>query len=200
MNKVLRILTLSDFFILSSFGLINPIFAVFLLKEISGATISSIGIAVTIQLFIRAVFQIIVGRWADCEVGNCRELHALFLGSILISVVPLIFVISNSMTQIYIAQVIYGIGGALTYPSWRVIFTRYLDGEKAGYEWGIYDTVVSLGIATTATLGAFIADQYSFRFLFVIVSIFSFIGTSFLVYIFQQEFSCKISIRRKNKV
>jgi MFS family permease len=159
-----------------------------------------VGVAVTIQLFIRALFQIVVGKWADCEVGNCRELHALFLGSILISLVPLCFVVSTNMSHIYIAQVIYGIGGALSYPSWRVIFSRYLDGNKAGYEWGIYDTVVSLGIALTATLGAFIADQYSFRFLFVIVSIFSFIGTSFLVYIFQQEFSCKISIRRKPKV
>lgn len=197
MNKILRTLILSDLFILSSFGLINPILAIFILQQINGASIASIGIAVTIQLFVRAIFQILVGRWTDCERGNCRELYALFVGSILISLVPLGYVVSTSMSHIYLVQFVYGIGGALTYPSWRVIFSRYIDGDRAGYEWGIYDTVVSLGIATTATLGAFVAEQYSFRFLFVVVSIMSFIGTSFLVYIFQQEFTCKLSLKKQ---
>jgi DHA1 family quinolone resistance protein-like MFS transporter len=196
MNKILRTLILSDLFILSSFGLINPILAIFLVQQIPGATVSSVGMTVTIQLLVRAVFQILVGRWADCEQGNCRELYALFFGSILISVVPLGYVISTAMWHIYLVQIAYGLGGALTYPSWRVIFTRYVDGARAGYEWGVYDTVVSLGIAATASVGAFIAEQYSFRILFVIVSVLSFVGTSFLVYIFQQEFTCKIYVRK----
>jgi DHA1 family quinolone resistance protein-like MFS transporter len=197
MNKVLRTLILSDLFILSSFGLINPILAIFLIQKIAGATVLSIGVAVTIQLLVRAVFQILVGRWADCERGNCRELHALLLGSIFISLVPLGYVFSTTMSHVYLVQIVYGLGGALSYPSWRVIFSRYIDQSRAGYEWGVYDTVVSLGIAATATLGAFIAEQYSFRFLFVLVSILSFVGTSFLVYIFQQEFTCKIYIQKK---
>ena len=200
MNKILRTLILSDLFILSSFGLINPILAIFLLKEISGATVSSIGIAVTVQLFVRALLQIVIGKWADCEKGNCRELYALFIGSIIISLIPLGLAISTTMTHIYIGQIIFGIGGALTYPSWRVIFTRYMDSNRAGYEWGVYDTIVSLGVACAAALGGFIAERYSFRYLFVIVSIMSFLGTSFLVYIFQQEFSCKVSFKKVKKV
>lgn len=197
MNKILRTLILSDLFILSSFGLINPILAIFFVKEIEGATIASIGIAVTIQLFIRALLQIFIGKWADCEKGNCRELHALFLGSVLISLVPLGFVVSKTMLHIYLIQLIYGVGCALSYPSWRVIFTRYTDSDKMGYEWSVYDTIVSLGIASSAAIGGFLAEEYSFQFLFILVSIFSFIGTSFLVYIFKQEFSCKIHLRKK---
>lgn len=196
MNKVLRTLVLSDLFILSSFGLIQPIFAVFLLKNITGATITSVGICVTIALFTKASLQILVARWADEEKGNCRELYTLLAGSLLLSVAPLIYALAHDISAIYFAQFIIGLGQALSYPSWRVIFTRYTNSDRVGFEWGVYDTVTSFGIATAATLGAYMAEQFSFQYLFIFVSIMSFVGTGFLTHIFQQEFSCRIHIKK----
>jgi len=188
MNKILRSLILSDLFILGSFGLIQPIFALFITREISGATITAVGIAVTIQLVVKAVFQIIVGKWADEEDGNQRELLALIAGSTLQSLIPLGYLFFHNLSEIYILQVVYGIGLALAYPGWMVIFSRYLRADKAGYEWGVYNTTVSLGIAVAAGLGAYLADIFGFNVLFVIVSVFSFVGTGFIVHIFIHEF------------
>lgn len=195
MNKILRLLTISDLFIVGSFGLIQPILAIFLTQQVSGATVSAIGLAVTIQLFTKAVFQILIARWADCERGNCRELYTLVIGSVIISLVPVLYAFAHTMWFIYITQLFYGLGNALTYPSWRVMFTRYTNQDKAGYEWSVYDTVISLGTAAAASIGGLLVEQFSFRALFFIITGLSFIGTSFIVMIFKQEFTCKINLK-----
>lgn len=188
MHKIIRTLILSDLFILGSFGLIQPIFAVFILRQIGDGTITSIGIALTIQLFTKATFQILVGKWDDEERGNKRESLTLLLGSLILSSIPIAYMMAHSMIQIYAIQFAYGLANALTYPSWRVIFSRYARSDRVGMEWGIYDTIISLAAAVAAAVGAYIADSYSFIYLFAVVSFLSFIGTGFIFYIFQQEF------------
>jgi MFS family permease len=195
MNKILRLLTISDLFILGSFGLIQPILAIFFTQQIRGATVSGIGLAVTIQLFTKAVFQILIARWADCERGNCRELYTLVVGSIIVSLVPMFYAFAHTMWFIYIIQLFYGLGNALVYPSWRVMFTRYTSQDKAGYEWSVYDTVISLGTAAAAAVGGLLVEQFSFRALFFIVTGLSIIGTAFIILIFKQEFTCKINFK-----
>lgn len=194
MNKSLRVLIISDLFIMSSFGLIQPIFSIFILNNIAGATIASAGMAITIQLFTKALFQIIVGKWTDTEKGNCRELYAMLAGSLLISIVPLGYLVCKNITDLYIIQILYGLGQALAYPSWKVLFNRYINQDKAGYEFSIYDTTVGFGIATTAAIGGYFAEIYSFLPLFIAVSILSFFGTMFLVYIFKHELTCRVQL------
>lgn len=189
MNKVLRLLTLSDLFILSGFGLIQPIFAIFVIQQIPGATITAVGISTAIQLFTCGIFQIIIGKWADEEKGNKRELTGLVIGSILISFVPLGYIIAKSLAVLFFIQFLYGLGQAFWYPSWRVIFSRYADRNKEGYEWATYSTVVSFGAAGAAALGGFFVEQFSFATIFIIVSIASFIGSTFLIQIFNREFA-----------
>lgn len=198
MNRVLRTLILSDLFVLSSFGLIQPIFAVFVITGITGATVAAAGIAVTIQLFTKACFQILVARWADSERGNCRELYALLAGSLIVSLVPLGYALCQDLWQLYLTQFFYGLGQALNYPSWRVLFTRYMNASEAGYEWGVYDTIISFGTAGSAAIGGVLAQQFSFVYLFIFVSILSLVGTSFLTFIFQQEFTCRIKLPKKH--
>ncbi len=189
MHKVLRTLILSDLFIIGSFGLIQPIFAVFMLRQIGDATLASVGLALSIALFTKGLFQILVGRFDDEERGNRRELYTLTVGSILISLTPLGYLFAQSSLHVYLTQFLYGIGMALSYPSWRVMFTRYLRHDKEGYEWSLYDTIVSLVTAGAAAMGAVIAEQYSFNFLFISVAALSLVGTAFIVHMFREEFT-----------
>ena len=64
------------------------------------------------------------------------------------------------------------------------LFTRFTDKNKEGYEWSVYDTSISFG---TAAIGAYIAEMLGFNTLFVIVAIFSLIGTILLGKLFKQE-------------
>jgi MFS family permease len=69
------------------------------------------------------------------------------------------------------------------------MFTRYSNQERQGYEWSVYDTIISLATAVTAAIGAYIAEAYSFRYLFVFVGFLSLVGTAFIVTIFKNEFT-----------
>ncbi|OGH84714.1 MAG: hypothetical protein A2261_01835 [Candidatus Magasanikbacteria bacterium RIFOXYA2_FULL_44_8] len=189
MHKILRALILSDLFLLGGFGLIQPIFAVFMIDKISGTTVLAIGVATAIQLLTKAVFQIIVGRWTDEEPGNKRELLTLFVGSLMMSAVPFGYVFATNLNHIYVLQFVYGLGSALAFPGWMVIFQRYTRAEKTGYEWSVYNTIISLGTAAAAFLGAYMADLYSFAHLFVGVGVLSLVGTSFIIHVFKHEFT-----------
>ncbi len=191
MHKVLRVLILSDLFIIGSFGLVQPIFAVYMLQNVVGTTITAIGVAVTIQLVTKAVVQIIVAKWTDEEPGNRRELWTLFAGSILMSLVSFGYIWATNLSILYSLQFLYGLGAALAFPGWVVIYSRYIRAEKAGYEWSVYSTIISLGTAVAASVGAYMAEIFSFTHLFVLIGIFSLIGSSFISYIFKHEFTRK---------
>lgn len=189
MHKILRALILSDLFILGSFGLIQPIFAIYMLNNISGATVVAIGVATAVQLITKSILQIFVAKWTDDERGNRRELITLFTGSVVMSLVPLGFIFSSNITHVFLLQFFYGIGSALVYPGWVVVFMRYTRDEKAGFEWSLYNTIISLGTAFAAFFGAYVAETYNFDYLFVGVSVLSFVGTGFIVYVFKHEFT-----------
>ncbi|MEK7131154.1 MAG: MFS transporter [Patescibacteria group bacterium] len=189
MHKVLRILILSDLFIIGSFGLVQPIFAVYMIQNVVGISLTAIGIATTIQLVTKAIMQIIVAKWTDEEPGNRRELVALLIGSVLMSLVSFGYIWVHNLSMLYVLQFLYGLGGALAFPGWVVIYSRYIRAEKAGYEWSVYSTIVSLGTATAAAIGGYMAEAYSFTHLFVVIGTLSLIGSSFISYIFKQEFT-----------
>ncbi len=194
MHKVLKALIISDLFLIGGFGLVQPVFAVFMIEGIAGASLTAIGIAAAIQLVTKGFMQIFVSKWTDAEAGNKRELITLVIGSVIMSIVPFCLAYSSLLSHVYILQFTYGLGAAISYPGWMVIYTRYERKEKSGYEWSIYDTIISFASAATAAIGAYLADFYSFKLLFYIVGIFSIIGTAFLFYIFKSEFT------RKNKI
>lgn len=189
MHKVLRVLILSDLFIIGSFGLVQPIFAVYMIQNIAGTTLTAIGIATTIQLVTKAIMQVLVAQWTDEEPGNRRELGTLLAGSVLMSLVSFGYIWATDLSVLYALQFLYGLGGALAFPGWVVIYSRYIRAEKAGYEWSVYSTVVSLGTAAAAAIGAYMADIYSFNYLFIGVGTLSLVGSSFIIYIFKREFT-----------
>ena len=189
MNVVLRALILSDLFLYGGFGLIQPIFAVFMLQEITGSSVMAIGVATTIQLVTKSILQLGIAKWTDAEPGNRRELLTLFAGSLIMSVVPFAYLWATALHHVFILQFVYGLGTALAYPGWIVIFARYTDDSKRGYEYSVYNTTIGLGVAAAAVLGGYFVQTYSFQHLFVLIGILSVIGAMFILTIFKKEFT-----------
>ncbi|MDD5071519.1 MAG: MFS transporter [Patescibacteria group bacterium] len=185
-NPVVRFLTISDILILSGFGLIAPIFAVFIVNTIEGGNLEVAGIASAIFLFSRSLIQIPAATIIDKIKGERDDFWALLIGSLLFSLVPIAYLFISSPLQLYLAQFVYGVATAFTYPSWLAIFTRHIDKEHEGLEWGIYQTLVDLGGAAAASLGGFLAYKFGFSILFLLVSAFSFAGSLFLLGIYRK--------------
>lgn len=184
-NSVIRILTISDVLIISGFGLVAPIFAVFITDSIKGGTLEVVGIASAIYLLAKSLGQIPAAIIIDKIKGEKDDFWAMLIGSVIFSIVPLFYLVINTPVQLYLVQLMYGISTAITLPAWMAIFTRHIDKKHEGVEWGVYQTLVDLGGAGAASLGGFLAYRFGFAPLFVLVSITSFIGTFFLVGVYK---------------
>jgi len=175
-NKVVRILVLGDIMFFSAFGLIGPIFAIFITNQIVGATVATAGFAATINLLARALLQMPVARYIDRRKGEKDDFIFMVAGSTLISIVPFAYFFVSTPLHLYLAQVVLGIGGALANPGWYAIFTRHIDKNKEGTEWTLENVGVGLAAAGTAAIGGVLAQHFGFHNLFLIVGIVSLLG------------------------
>lgn len=191
-NAVIKTLTISDILLLSSFGLIAPIFAVFLTESIQGGNLQVAGLASTIYLLTKSACQIPVARWADKVKGEKDDFWMMVIGSFATSLVPLLYLLAHTPRQIYLIQFLYGLAQAFTFPSWMAIFTRHIDREKEGTQWGLYYTFTDFAAALSAGVGGFVAYKLGFKPLFILVFVLSTIGSFWLLLI-------KNKIRQKEK-
>jgi len=178
MNKKIWLLILSDVLILSSFGLIAPIFAIFIDNSLVGGTLVTAGLATTIFLGVKAIIQLPLSKFED---RNKHKTQLLVFGTFLIISVPFIYLFAKTVYVIFIAQAIYGMGTAMAYPAWFSLFTTYMDRRHAGFEYTLWSTGVGVGTALAAFLGAKIAESLGFKFLFLIVGFVAFLGFILLI-------------------
>ena len=82
---------MGDIMFFSAFGLIGPIFAIFVTKQIAGATIATVGFAATLNLLTKAILQMPVARYIDRHKGEKDDFKFMVAGSTLVSVVPFIY-------------------------------------------------------------------------------------------------------------
>jgi len=141
------------------------------------------GLATMIYLLARSLGQLPAAFIIDKIKGENDDYTALVIGSVITSFVPLFYIFATNIPLLYLVQFIYGLSQAFTYPSWSAIFTRHIDRNREGMEWGIYTTFVDLGGATVAGLGGYVAYIFGFKPLFIVVSIMSFLGCYFLTFL-----------------
>ena len=185
MNKKLWLLILSDVLILSSFGLIGPIFAIFITDNLEGGSLVTAGLSTTIFLVVKSVIQLPLARYfIDKEK---HKTHSLLVGTLLIITVPFIYILAKSVYTIFVAQAIYGLGAAMAYPAWFSLFTTYMDKKHRGFEYTLWGTGVGVGGALAAYLGANVADALGFKYLFLLVGFIAFLGFLLLIILYRLE-------------
>jgi MFS family permease len=173
MNRTMKLLMLSDIFVLTGFGLIQPILAIFINGDVAGGTVLTAGLASTIFLVIKSLVQLPFGRYID---SHTRKTRWLMIGTMLMASVPVIYLSAGSIYQVYLAEAIYGIGSGLAYPTWLGLWSTNLDKGRESFQWSIYSTSTGLGTAATGTLGAAVASLLGFRATFVFAGIMCLLG------------------------
>ncbi len=184
MNPVIKFLTLSDIMIMGGFSFIGPIFAVFITGQIVGGSVEVVGIAEGILLTVRSLMQIPFGWMIDKIKGERDDFWFMFVSSLMLALVPILYIFCDTPTKLYAVQFLYGLFSAAALPTWLAIFTRHIDKQREGYEWGIYQTASGLSMAACASLGGFLANEYGFKALFIVVSLLNVFGSLFLIGIY----------------
>ncbi|MCK5027723.1 MAG: hypothetical protein KAS07_04860, partial [Candidatus Pacebacteria bacterium] len=76
-NPVIKFLTVADILIIGGFGLISPIFAIFVLGSIKGGNIEVAGTAVALYLLAKSVVQIPTASIVDRIKGEIDDFWLL---------------------------------------------------------------------------------------------------------------------------
>jgi MFS family permease len=180
MSRTLKLLIISDIFVITGFGLIAPIFAIFINDNLIGGSIISAGLASMIFLLTLSVLRI----YFSYKFNPNDRLWMLRLGTIIVALVPIGYILSTTVYHIYVVEFFYGLGAAFAYPAWSSLFTSHLEKGKRGFQDSIYSSSVGIGTAITAGVGAWIAQKTSFQVVFILTGIIAVIG---LLFIFKLE-------------
>jgi len=173
MNRTIKLLMFSDIFVGTGFGLIDPILAIFIKENLINGTIFAAGLASALFLITKCLVQLPFSKYVD---KHDDKVKWLILGTFLISLVPIIYIFSKDISSIYIAQIIFGIGSGLVYPTWLGLWSTHLDKKHESFEWSLYSTFLGIGTAITAAIGATIAEFFGFNVTFAIVGLMSLTG------------------------
>ena len=171
-NKVIKVLILSDLAILTGEGFAAPIFAIFLTDNIKGGSIEVVGFAAAIFWVVKSLFVIPCGHYLDKRTGEKDDLYFIIVGNILAALSIFGYIFSRLPWHIYFLQVIYGIGMAMNIPAYTAVFTRHIDKGREAFDWSVRSALTGTGAGVAGGLGGIIAYNFGFNTLFVVVGIF----------------------------
>lgn len=174
MNRTMKLLLLSDIFVLTGFGLIQPILAIYINNGgVTGGTMLTAGIASALFMLTKSLVQLPFGHYVDCRARKTRWLIA---GTMLMACVPVIYVTAHSIFQVYLAEMVYGLGSGLAYPTWLGLWSANLDRGKESFQWSVYSTSTGLGTAATGAAGAAVASVAGFYATFLMAGLLCMLG------------------------
>ena len=186
-NKVVKVLITGDFFLNLGWGLLSPVFAIFILRNITmqnplkAAEVA--GFAALFYWIPKSFLQIPIGYFLDKRRGEKDDFWFMLSGYFVIAFVPLGYLISSAPWHIYLLQILYAFGISMALPSWMAIFTRHIDNGKEALEWSMESASVGIGAGIAGGLGGIIASALGFNVLFVAVSVLNFISAIILTII-----------------
>ena len=180
-NKVIKTLIIFDLAVLSGWGLLSPIFAVFITKQIVGGTLVVVGLATATYWLVKSLVQWPIARYLDKTPSENDDFYSLEMGSCLVTIVPFGYIFATLPWQVYLLEVVVAIGDAMVVPAWYSIFTRHVNKFQIGSEWTLNSIAIGLGTAVAAALGGWIASRFGFPAVFILVGLLSAIGVLILI-------------------
>ncbi len=181
LNKVIKYFVFSDLIFLGGWGLIGPIFSIFILEKISGATLVTVGIVSAIYWVVKSLVQIPVAVFIDKREGEKDDFYVLVFSLLLAGFSAMMFLTVHTITGLYLVQFIYAVAMGFYIPSWSAIFSRHADKTHAAFNWSLDSTIVGFAYGTTALIGGVIGKIFGFQTIFILVGILSFIGAFMLL-------------------
>lgn len=181
-DKVARILITSDFFLHSGWGLVAPIFAIFVIEDqIKDGSLAAVGFIVAAYWVTKSIAQLFIAYYLDINKGEKDDFKFLIWGMYVANLVPLGYIFATSIAHLFFLEFIRGIAMASAIPSWRAIFGRHINRNWEAFSWSIESTSLGLASGLAAAFGGILVSLFGFKLVFVLVSIFGIISSSLLL-------------------
>ena len=169
LNPWVRAFIESEAIFWSGWGLINPVFAIFVLEHIVGGSITHVGVAATLSYIARMFGELASGRLlVDSSV---RKKLLFMLGGLFISSFAyLSLILVSGLVGLYLVLMIWGFAFGFATPPKLSLFSLTLDKGQEAREWSFNDALSYGALAISASAGSWIADRYGFSLLFGFVA------------------------------
>jgi len=192
-NRVIKILITSDFFLQAGWGLSGPIFALFLTNQIGVSLntedkIRMVGLVAATYWIIKSVVQPFIAHRLDKNHGEKDDYWFLVVGMYIANLIPLGYIFSTQPWHIFTLEFIRGLAMACVVPTWSAIFTRHINKGREAFSWSLESTGIGFAAGFAGAFGGIIASTLGFKAVFVLVSLFGLIASSTLLLIRNQIF------------
>lgn len=171
MKKGLKVLLAADGLALFGFGLLAPIYAIFV--EHIGGDILDAGITYSIYLFVLGIFIYYISRW---ENHQRHKENLLIFSYLLFAIAAIGYMFVANKYHLFLVQAVLGIAEAFNSPVYDGLYSKFLDKGKFVSEWGLYASMRSFVTGIAAVAGGAIAFIFGFKILFLVMFIFSVFG------------------------
>ncbi len=172
-GRVVKYFVLCDLFLLLGWGFIDPVFSVFIVDRIAGATLITVGAAAAVYWILKSVIQIPIANYLDRHAGEKDDFVALVGGLLLAGLSGFAFSWVSTTWQLYLVQIVHAVAFALYVPSWSGIFSRHLDRERISFDWSLDSTAAGIAAGVSGLLSGIIASVWGYIAVFILCGILS---------------------------
>src|SRR3989344_425345 len=183
-NQVILVIVMAEFVLTVAFGLLAPIFAVFVTQQIIGGSVAVVGFAITIYWTVKSVLQLGVAKYIDRNHGEVDDFYFFLAGGFLNAVVISLYYFATTVWHIYTLHFFMAIADALLVPPFYAIFTRHIDKGQEGFLWSLFSSFsLGAGSALGGAVGGLLAVAVGFRIIFPLIGFLTFISTVILLFL-----------------
>lgn len=182
-NKVVKVLISSDILLQSGWGLIGPIFAIFLTGQIQGGSLRLVGFVAATYWITKSIIQPFIAKYLDKNHGEKDDFQFLVAGMFIANLVPLGYVFSTQPWHILSLEFVRALAMACVIPTWAGIFTRHIDKGREAFSWSLESTGIGFAAGIAGAFGGVLASTVGFKLVFVLTSVFGLLSSSALLLI-----------------
>lgn len=165
LNKSLRVLIAVNTMLVFVIGMFGPFYAIFIQKI--GGTITIAGLSWALFGIVTGILTLLFARW---ELRVKRQVLLLALSYAIRTVAFLSYAFMDSLLQLLITQVLWGVAAAIGSPAFDSAYSSYTDHKQAVAQWASWEGVSSIASGLSALVGGFVIEVFGFRLLFLMMS------------------------------
>ncbi len=180
-NRVIKYFVLADLALLAGWGLVQPVFSVFVIQKVAGATLVTVGVAAAIYWILKSILQMPVANYLDKTDGETDDFRTLIASLFMAAVASFLYLAVSKPWHLYLVEVVHAIAFALYVPAWSAIFSRHIDKDRVSFEWSFDNTVAGLSAGVSGFLGGVVAGWLGFSGVFILAGVFSMVAAFILL-------------------
>ena len=192
MHKQLKLFLVADGIYALAFGMLGPIYAVFVQKI--GGDILEAGAAWAIFMIVSGIGMLFMGKLQD---KLSKDKHVLVAGYVLRSLGLLGYYFVSNVPQMFILQVFLGLSVVVISPATYSFYANYVDRKKLAFQWIAWESTWFILQGIAALIGSFLASLYGFKTLFLVMFIISLFSLTIATQL--KEEPKELQVKKNNK-